>query len=297
MLVKRPYFFMLLISSVLANSIFVGTGYADQPSIGASKPHAVAEQAGEVAYLGNEGLLISQHKTKVLFDPFFHNDYNTYQLVPQSMLDAIFSGKPPYNDIDAIFISHAHGDHFAPEDLLRYLNSFPHTKLIAPQQAIDKITQLTEFELPDKQVIPIKLAYKDPPVSKQLENLSFSAVRIPHAGWPQRAEVSNIVYRVTLEEQITIIHMGDADPDDEHFQPLLGYWNQKSTDTAFPPYWFFTSKSGPMILRDRLQAKQNIGVHVPKKVPTELLESGESFFSTPGETRTIKKATSGLETQ
>ncbi len=262
--------------------------FADQSSTDSnSSTHSAASKPGEVVYLGNEGLLITQNKTKVLFDPFFHNDYNTYQLVPESIRKALFSGKPPYDDIDAIFISHAHGDHFAAEDLVKYLDSFPHTTLIAPQQAIEKIVELDEFEPTAKQLLPIEIAYKDAPFSKQLESIEFSAVRIPHAGWPQRADVSNLVYKVTLDRQTTVIHMGDADPNDDHFRPLMDHWNTKPTDTAFPPYWFFTSQAGQKILKQRIQAENNVGVHVPKKVPIDLVESGEKFFSKPGETLTI----------
>ncbi|MFT5609758.1 MAG: hypothetical protein ACI9WC_000424 [Arenicella sp.] len=61
--------------------------------------------------------------------------------------------------------------------------------------------------------------------------------------------------------------MGDADTDDAHFKPLQKHWDSKTSNTAFPPYWFLTSKSGQLVLNTRINAGQNVGVHVPIKVP------------------------------
>jgi len=232
--------------------------------------------------------MVEHGDTKILFDPFFHNAYDTYQLVPDSIRNALFSGLSPYDNIDAIFISHAHGDHFDANDLVRFLQSSPKTILIAPQQAIDQLDVPTD----DKNewannVISIKLEYQDAPVSRRFEDYNFSAVRIPHAGWPNRAEISNLVYRVTLKGSVTVVHMGDADPDDEHFAPLMKHWNQVQTDIAFPPYWFFISRDGPAILKQRVQATENIGVHVPVDVPKDLQLSGAKYFSSPGETHPL----------
>ena len=237
------------------------------------------ENSSSVTYLGNEGLMVQYGDTKVLFDPFFHNSFNTYQLVPEDIRQALFSGEPPYDNISAIFISHAHGDHFAADDISNYLTQYPRTTLIAPRQAIDKL------DLPEQSktnIVPIDLAYQDAPVYQKIGALKFDAVRIPHAGWPRRAEVANIIFRVRLEDKLTVVHMGDADPDDAHFKPLIEHWKQKSIDAAFPPYWFFVSRSGPMILKDRVKAKINIGIHVPIKVPFDLYQSGAQYFTEPG---------------
>lgn len=270
----------ILIASVLAS---VSTdGWAD-----ANKLHQQSDtqqDIGQATYLGNEGLLIQYRETKVLFDPFFHNSFNTYHLVPEHIRRAIFSGEAPYNDITAIFVSHAHGDHFAAQDLQRYLRLFPDTTLIAPSQAIEQI-QLEETS--SDRIMSIGLAYQDPVESHTLGSVKFNAVRIPHAGWPQRADVANILYQVTLADALTVVHMGDADPDDEHFAPLAAMWQNTPVDTAFPPYWFFVSRQGPTILEQRVMAKQNIGIHVPIKVPFDLFQSGQQYFTEPGKTTTL----------
>ncbi|WP_412972141.1 MBL fold metallo-hydrolase [Glaciecola sp. MF2-115] len=245
-------------------------------------------------YLANEGILISTDKVKVLFDPFFHNDYNIYQLVPDETLKAIMNNETPYNDISAIFVSHAHGDHFAEQDMLDYMLKHSAVELVAPAQAITEMQELSGFEKVKSRITKIELAYEEAPISFSVNDIKVDAVRIPHAGWPGRADVSNIVYRVRLphemdgnKDELTFIHMGDADPNDKHFRPLRTFWEAQKTTVAFPPYWFFLTNTGNYILDYRINAEKSVGVHVPKQVPVPLLQSGKPYFSKPGEVMEI----------
>ncbi len=245
------------------------------------------EKSATATYLGNEGVMIENGETKIVFDPFFHNNYNLYQLVSDETRDAIFSGKAPYDGLDAIFISHAHGDHFSAEDVLKFLQNNPQAKLFAPTQAVEKIMALKNSEAIKKQINGIALQKGDKEQTLKLDDLLIEVVRIPHAGWPARAEVSNLVFRVTLSNDVTIMHMGDADPNDEHFKPYKEHWLKNTTNTAFPPYWFYLSEEGPIILDERINAEKSIGIHVPVKVPESLIMVDEPYFSKPGEKQEI----------
>ncbi|TDF37614.1 MBL fold metallo-hydrolase [Alteromonadaceae bacterium M269] len=249
---------------------------------------------GEATYLANEGVMISSAGHKILFDPFFHNDYNNYQLVPEDIVKALMANQAPYNDIDAVFISHAHGDHFAADDMVKYMGLNKSVKLIAPDQAIEAMTKLEGYEAIKNRITSIQLEYKDAPQTFEVDGLSIDALRIPHAGWPGRADVSNIVYRVVLTSDDpknpsdTVIHMGDADPNDEHFRPYKELWMAKKTQVAFPPFWFFLSAEGRDILDTRINTEKSVGVHVPVNVPQNLKDTGKDYFSKPGETRALK---------
>jgi L-ascorbate metabolism protein UlaG (beta-lactamase superfamily) len=257
-----------------------------------SKAH---QRAASAMYLGNEAILVSGVGGKVLFDPFFHKNFGVYQLVPDEIKRAIIQGEVPYDNINAIVVSHAHGDHFAAEDVLSYLLAFPRTKLIGPKQAVDQVLALLKAHHNAKQIgsqmHSIDLVLGDAPVSVEAAMMTFEAVRIPHSGWPGRADIQNIVFRVTLgngaDGASTVMHMGDADADDGHYLPYKQHWQERETDMAFPPYWFYASAEGNDILQEIINARQSVGVHVPVVVPRNLKNSAHDYFSRPGEQRNI----------
>ena len=236
-------------------------------------------------YLGNEAVLIESGGVKVLFDPFFHKDFGFYQRVPEALRKKIFSAEPPYDNVNLIVISHAHEDHFSATDVLRYMNTYSTVALVAPKQAIDKLLAKNGAKALEPRLHPIALAFGDQPVVIEVSGATIEAVRIPHAGWPGRADVENLVYRVTTEASATVMHMGDADAQLEHYRPYAAHWDKKITDMGFPPYWFLHGAEGRYILQDTLNIKHAVGVHVPMRVPELLKQSGEDYFSKPGETR------------
>ena len=251
--------------------------------------HSIAHQAS-IRYVANEAVLITNGEKKVLFDPFFHQSFGTYQLVSKDIKQDIFSGTPPFDNLTAIIISHAHGDHFAANDVLKYLQKHPNTQFIAPEQAVSELIALAGTNQILPQVVSVKLAFNQAPKTLEVAGLEIDAVRIPHAGWPGRANIENLVFRVTLKNQaasITVMHMGDADPDDEHYFAFKDHWKKRISDVAFPPYWFYFSAEGRDILSDILNIKKSIGIHVPIKIPSQLKSSRQDYFSIPGEMRKI----------
>lgn len=246
-------------------------------------------------YLANEGLMVVQGETKVVFDPLFRNAYGQYRLLPKPMEEALFAGEPPFDGIDAIFISHHHGDHFSPADVLRLLKQQKDIRLFAPLQAVNGLRGVAgvEDETVFDRVTAVYLAYKDTPVTLEMAGLKIEAIRIPHSGWPtSRLDVENISWRVTLNESATVLHMGDADPNDVHFERDAAYWDKRHVNMAFPPYWFFTSTYGPGVLENRIKPDHSVGIHVPVSIPKSpslrpLELRAYDLFTEPGEKREI----------
>jgi L-ascorbate metabolism protein UlaG (beta-lactamase superfamily) len=253
---------------------------------------AVAQDESSIQYLANEGVMVRHAETSILFDPLFNNSFGQYQLVPGDMRAAIMAGKAPYDNVDAVFISHYHDDHFSAADVLQLMKAQTGIHLYAPAQAVVAMREIAadSDEQLFERVTGLDLAYGDSPVSIRTENLTIDAAYVPHSGWPTaRTDVQNIVFRVALDGSSTVMHMGDADARVVHFAADEEYWEEEQVDLALPPYWFFGSDDGREILESRINIRHSIGIHVPDKysnpenVPAGL--SNYDIFTRPGEGR------------
>lgn len=246
-------------------------------------------------YLANEGLMVANGETKILFDPLFNEDYGQYRLVPAAMRRALMDGEPPWNGIDAVFISHYHDDHFAPADLLEYLRKQSDVCLYAPQQAVNAMRDIASDgdDAVFARMQAVALDYGDTPRVIDVDGLLIEAVRIPHSGWPsRRVEVENLAWRVTLDGETTVLHLGDADTRDVHYARDEDFWEERQANMAFPPYWYFLAEAGRQVLDERLRPMRAIGIHVPDSIPGNDVERqselrGVDLFTRPGETRAI----------
>ncbi len=258
-----------------------------------STSYAENERTWSAHYLANAGVMIARGDTKILFDPFFRNGYGQYDLVPQEIEAALFAGTPPWDGIDAIFVSHHHDDHFDPAIVLNYLQRWPMVKLYLPQQAVHVL--LAQDDAPSKSLLDrihgLELERDSVAVQLEMDGLLIEAVRIAHGGWPNRyADVENIVFRVTLDNATTVMHMGDADAGREHYAPHLAYWQVRATDLALVPVWLMLTDKGRYVLDEHIDAEHEIGVHVYKSVSDKAEQRSSNFegldiFTQPGETR------------
>ncbi|WP_196140762.1 MBL fold metallo-hydrolase [Aliikangiella sp. G2MR2-5] len=238
-------------------------------------------------YLGNEGVMVSGDKVKVLFDPFFHNHYDSFTLVPETIRQRIFSNQAPYNDIDAIFVSHIHGDHFDAGDTVKYLLNHKKVRLFVPAQGIDKLEAIEGFSQVSTQIEAVELNYNDKPVKIDMKEFQVEAVFIPHSGWPNTKDVQNIVYRVKANNEFTVMHFGDADSNPDFYTRYSGYWQSEKTQLSFIPFWLGLKAEGKKVINEIINTDKSIGVHVPAKGHPALPDSGLDYFSKPGETREV----------
>jgi len=242
-------------------------------------------------YVGNAGVLISSNNTKVLFDAFYTQSFGQYTLVPETTQQALMANKAPYDNVTALFISHVHGDHFSPGPTLEYLRANPDVSLYASRQVVDTL-QGNGDDI-TKRLVAFELAAGDPAQSITAGDLSIDVVRIPHSGGERTADIENLAFRVSLSDELTVLHLGDADPNEQLFSIHKDHWRSKKLDIAFPPYWFLSSATGQVILNDWLQPAKTIGVHVPIAAAGNgdawRSEQGGDLFTDPNEIRAIRK--------
>lgn len=239
-----------------------------------------------VHFLGNAGVMIVGKSNKILFDPFFHNHYGQYSLVPESIRQKIFNNELPYEDIDAVFISHIHDDHFDAKDLVRYMNLNTSVKLFVPAESRRQLDKQDNYSNVDSRITYVDINLGQEAVTFLAPSLTVDAVFIPHAGWPKMS-VQNIVFRVASHDDFTVMHLGDVGSKNKYFETHKVHWQQRKTHLALVPFWLGLSQPGYRIIDQLINADTALGVHVPEDGHPALGESGLDHFIIPGDSRFI----------
>lgn len=256
---------------------------------------AEPEQHALATYLANAGVLVEHGDKKVLFDPLFRLSDGFYRSLPEDMENKLLVGEPPFDGVDAVLITHIHLDHFSPNLLLNYLMINTQARLFAPAQAVSSLLRFTTEEdagLVDR-VVSLNLSQYGRPTRHELDGIVVETVRVPHAGWPDRNRgTQNLVYRVTLNNARTVLHLGDAATQWDLFERFSEHWRARQLDMLFTPYWFFLEGDGQRIIFSLLKPTEAVGVHVPADVPSEPNRREDDLktldlFTRPGEIRSI----------
>ena len=243
-------------------------------------------------FIAHAAVMVESGPTKILFDPIFDKDYGSFQLVAQETQQLMMSGQAPFDGVDAVFVSHAHGDHFAAGLMIDYLIANPEVKLFVPEQALTRLQEDTRWDA----ALEARTQSDEIALNASLEGafdlggerVDVTRLRLPHAGGERQAKIENLVYRVSLSPEATVMHLGDADPDKDALSVQAPLFNKTLSDMAFVPFWFIGEAVDPAY-NSLLNTEHVIGVHVPKNVPDSLVNSGADYFSVPGERREIEK--------
>lgn len=243
-------------------------------------------------------MLVENGSTKVLIDPLFRLNHEYYRSVPAAMENGLLNGDPPFDGIDAVLVTHFHLDHFSPNLLLNYLMINTGATLFAPEQAVAAMRRYAADDDASmmERVMALNLSHFGEPFRQELDGLLVESVRLPHSGWPDANRgTQNLAFRVTLNGEATVIHLGDAAPLAELFGNFEEFWAQRRTQLVLAPFWFFLEGDGQHILQKSLGGAAAVGVHVPSEVQTEPDRRSPEYrdlniFTKPGETRTIPVA-------
>jgi len=233
-----------------------------------------------VTYLGNEGVLVEQGNTRILFDPLFRLENAEYLAVPDHIENALVSGEPPFDGVDALMITHNHVDHFSPNLVLNFLTLNPAVRLYAPAQVIEKLQSFgasQEADLPHR-ATGLYLSLDGAPLSQETDGMKVEFLRIPHSGWPSsNATTQNLVYRITLPNGSAVIHLGDSEARFESFERFRSFWQARDNDLVLAPFWFMQSAEGQRILTELMRARKTVGIHVPAGVAEDSRARASEF--------------------
>lgn len=202
-----------------------------------------------VTYVTNSGFLVSAGGKKILIDALIGGlkepampDYET-QLIQNS--------QPPFDHIDLILATHAHGDHFSASMVADYLEKNPGTVFISTTQATSQMPGFGE------RVIALD-AREGNPQEANVNGINVKAIYISHGTPPAgEEEIYNNGYVVDING-FKLFHMGDI----EEIRDVEPYDLPASKlDLAFIVHFLFYNSSSRNIIANKIAARYVIPIH------------------------------------
>jgi len=219
---------------------------------------STADLKTTITYVGNQGILIENGDMKVLIDGL-HREYKpAYQHLSDNQLEDAVKGKPPFDNIDVILVSHIHRDHFHAETVGKYLQQNDGTVLIGSSQMADSLKeQFVDYSKISSRVRSVT------PSPGSREPISAGGIEIEVMGLRHTNSrfdwVENLGFLVKLGDE-RILHVGDASMSPEQFSMLE--ISTSDVDIACLPFWFFIYGSGQQVIRDEIQPARLIALHI-----------------------------------
>lgn len=225
-----------------------------------------------VTYIANEGFMIQSGSDKILIDAVFYDENINFCDVPsKELISKIENASAPFDDVDVIFVTHNHLDHFSSIPLYNHLLSNSQCKLLCPSQVFEKLkNDCPDISKIKDQIISISLGlnnFEDIIVN----NIPVKLIRLHHSIYMEKDEktgemvnrhrnVENFGYIIDLGNK-KIFHVGDASLKDnnEGIKKIIMKMN-----LVFIEWWEITGES-QTILTDNFDPDEIIYMHFDVK--------------------------------
>lgn len=205
----------------------------------------------EVTYVGNAGFLIEVGDKKILIDALFKGFEGSYEL-PQEVQDKLTSAQAPFNDVDLILVTHAHGDHIDPDMVRQHLQNNPKAFFASTEQIVNALDG------------PSERCFAFNPTKGKSESKVINDIRIESFYFPHGANsrIINIGFLISVNG-VTLFETGDFDNEQYTFEEFRSLQlPEKKIDLAFIQHYYLTDKAeARKFVEEGIGAKYLIPIH------------------------------------
>lgn len=294
---------MLLMGSFYNNKTCLAILFAILTLVNSNNSYSQEAKECTVIYLALDGFIIESGNKKIAIDALISRRILNKQNVDREIVDLIENAYYPFNNVDIIFVTHKHLDHFEPDLTIQYLENNQHAILICPQEVFDIIKLLGDYYQVEDRIFPIKYE-KDKVQSINKKNISVRAFPLPHGAYfvtdpksgkrvDRHADVENFGYLINLDG-VNIFHAGDNTllSQEEYKKYRL---QDENIDIAFVSSLFWSKENITIrknVLENLINPDNTILMHLQmgddlSKVPQEMKNvfPGINHFTFPLETK------------
>ncbi len=216
---------------------------------------AVPPAAAAVTYVGSSGFLIEAGGRKILVDALFDGFPPGY-CVPDALREPLLDGQPPFDGVDVILATHAHGDHFSAAAVRRALEINPAAVFVGPEATVAALAGL--------EARTIALAVPDGERrTVTVRGVTITAMPLTHGTPPPgRPGIVNLAYLITAGGT-TFLHTGDIDAQAIPLSYLrtLGL-PEAHVDVAFVPHFLLATPVPLPFVTEGLHPRTVVASHL-----------------------------------
>ncbi len=246
--------FKILLLSLLAALLLVALTdrRGCEPAVAAQ-----AKGALEVSYLANEGFLVVGAGRSVLIDALFREGVKGYAVVSQGNREKLENARSPFDKVDLALATHFHADHFDALAVANHLTRNPHALFVSTRQAAEKLKASYEkFDLLKSRVVAA-LPKEGERIKLSHNGACLQVLNITHG---RNRPIENLGFIVEVAGR-KLLHIGDSEAVAEDFR--LNGLKREAIDVAFLPYWYFLHDGGRKAVRDEIQPRHIVLMHIP----------------------------------
>jgi len=226
-------------------------------------------KTARVTYIANSGFIVNVGTDKVLFDGLFQNGMNKYLEPDEQTVNLIKNGLHPFDDLDIVFVSNFHADHFDPFLATQLMLNNQKVKMVCPQQVINKMMIFTADYARIKDRI-----IEATPVANQYDRIIVNgfeivACHIKHEKI-ENDHVENMGYLVNMNG-VKIFHSGDSNP--ETLDDIRGLnLGEMKIDIAFLNDKFGIGNAAKKT-NNMIDARYNVLMHFEKYITDKTMQA------------------------
>lgn len=184
----------------------------------------------DVTYVGNAGFLITIDDKKILIDALFKG-YKDYYELPQEVQDQLCEAQAPFDEVDIILVTHAHGDHIDLDMVRQHMHSNPKAIFASTQQLVDHMKDSTGRSIgfnPTKEKSDLK----------EIQGITIEAFLLPHGA---ESRIINNGFLVSVNG-LSFFHTGDVDFDQFTFEEFRSLQlPERKIDLSFIQHFYLNS--------------------------------------------------------